>query len=338
MRILDVELKEAMQDMPDEVLYQIRSAIEEELIKCKDAQYYHLQNIPGKFENYVDEDILAKALNKLRRENNLGEWEGLKANGFVNGKYQNPERVIPLQDIANLVSKVVLMRKTEKLRNAYSGKSSQEIQEEIYSMIESDVDRSTMDEKYGLTHAQKFRGLVHLCAEAGIQECVRNLSKEKLDELRVRFEDMRNKPQRGFDFPSYESAHFVRELFGDEVAKASWVDDLNLSDIAEAFEAREQELQNPKTEKSNFGDKVRNAAKSVKNRVAEFFSRFGRKALPEPVADKQTPKTPILRESIVPEGGKAQYQQHAKEVAKKFNAQPEQVAEAKETDKDLDAK
>lgn len=336
MRILDVDLKEAMQDMPDEVLYQITREIDKEFIHIPAGQYGYLRSIPGKFEKYVDEHILANVINKIRNENNLGEWEGLKANGFVNGEYQKPERVIPLGDIFNLVSKVVLMRKTEKLRSDYRGKSSQEIQEEIYSMIESDVDRSTMDEKYGLTYSEKFRGLSDLCTEAGIQECVRNLSKEELDELRVRFEDMRNKPQRGFDFPSYESAHFVRTLFGNEPANEPWVDRLNLSDIAEAFEAREQELQKPA--KSNFWDKLKNAAQSVKSRVEEIFSRFGRKALPEPVPDKQTPKIPSLRESIVPEGGKTQYQQHAKAVADKFNAQPDHTTEVKDTDKDLDAK
>lgn len=329
MRILEADLKEAMQDIPDVVLKQIESMIKGEIERCgwdyKDA----LREFTGRMGQDVDENILANVINGFVSR---GKVSGLKTNEFVKDKYQ-PERVISKDAIEHLANKVMMMRRTEKLRNDYRGKSLQEIKEARHSYSDFGI-----MENYGLGLTEFLYGLDYLEAEMGIQECVGKLSEEELVSLKSTLEVRGNSPER---FGSAYTRHvkdIVKEIFGDEVAEASWVEYLTVSDIAEAFEARETELQNPKPEKMNLWDKLKNAAQSVKSRVEEIFSRFGRKALPEPVADKQMPKIPILRESIVPEGGKAQYQQHAKEVAEKFNAQEEHVADVKETDKDLGEK
>lgn len=340
MKILDIELKEAMQDMPSDILEQLEdeiNRIREQIMVDKIAKaspiygtstqshesisLYYRQY--GRNCDYIDSDVLREAINNLRRNIGLDEYLGLDDDKEIakiedeserlskerdrrpsyEGGTKHSLRTIPIQDIRSLINKVEIMRKGSTFAQKFRKMSLYQIEDFIKHDFPWDSDykkRLQIDPEYGINTDEKYYVLRYLLAEGHAREFISRIPDDRLQELKAQFEKLRNGPYLG-QYNMRES-EIVTESLGSEAWQmmSHGGQSVMLVDIAEAFEKREKQSQKPA--KVSLLDKLKGIL-------------FRKRALPEPVKVAKTFQSTDIRERVVPEGGKEPYQQHAKDLA-----------------------
>ncbi len=272
MRIVDLDLKEAMQDLSVEALEKIENNL-----------HGDVYDLCGKWTSYEDPRIYTSALKKVieqyRKSEGLSEFEGLddkKEHEKIedaNERFKadnSVERSMPDYDVKKQARQMATLKRGGVYTQEFSGKSLEELEEESHDLSDSfwgasGEKKSVKDPVYGLDFYEKKRVLGYLINKARVREAVARIPAKELSLRKEKFEEARQYPKCLYpnDFNEIEAIYSL--VFGDELAPD--LESSTIVDIGEAFEEREKELQASK--------KVGLFAK-LKN----FFTRRNQKRLP----------------------------------------------------------
>lgn len=280
-----------MWDIPEE-------ALDSQVIK--QALYYDAdkRDVYSGTNPIISSDALNKAINSIREKQNLSRYEGfdddiaiseivdpderqnaeIKRMPLTVNSSKNSIRSMPLQDIEELVKYVATMKKGAKYAEQFSSMTSEQISDYISYSLEVNVEVAKLaqvDPQYGIDYYEKRRVLEYLKVGKKVEELVSQIPESSFKERKRKFEEMRNNPRKFFyEFLSDEKKAFVNSILDGGIKEVE-LNDLNLVTIAEAFEARETELQTPK--------KV-----GIFARIKAFFNRRKQPSLPEPKKRNRT--------------------------------------------------
>lgn len=285
-----------MWDIPEE-------ALDSQVIK--QALYYDAdkRDVYSGTNPTISSDALNKAINSIRAKQNFSRYEGLDDDIAISeivdpDERQNAEikrmpltvnssknsiRSMPLQDIEELVKYVATMKKGAKYAEQFSSMTSEQISDYISYSPEVNVEVAKLaqvDPQYGIDYYEKRRVLEYL----KVEELVSKIPEKIFEERKRKFEGMRNNPGETYELSINEKKAFVNSILDGGIKEVE-LNNLNLVTIAEAFEARETELQIPK--------KV-----GIFARIKAFFNRRKQPSLPEPKKGTGQNKRNDLLESI----------------------------------------
>ena len=275
MRVLDVELRDAIKDMPSEAI----EKLEEEIESTKYGLYA---------KKTLDTDSLKKIVDYVREQYGLEkasqidddkaiqdikdpvehQFEEYRRESPATGK-KFPIRSIPQYAVESICRKEILMKKGSKYAEKISSMSLEQIESEMRNWIEnyglngkySDL-VNEVDPKFGIDYYDKMDILRYVKVEKILGEQVSKFSKTEFQQKKKDFEYMRSNLL-------YRDGLDEMQALNENIGIGTDCLYMTMADVADAFEAREKELEKStsKTQsKFSIGTLLKNALKGKSTR------------------------------------------------------------------------
>lgn len=254
MRLLDIELKRAIQDMPNEAITELKDMIKKERLSAK-----------TQFATSLRSDELRDITNAVRQRYGLEDTvefdderavediknpeEKARVMAEINAKPDKtaPVRMISVNGMDSVLNKEIRMRKEEKYAETLEGASIERISELIDEVNETYCGfgikkdrRYEIDPEYGINFFDKIDALHHVEGVLAFKNALAKCSPEEFMQKKNQIENMDR-----FDNVSYASYLYGEVTFAAEILGVNSYDaqeQMTMADIAEVIEAKEKEL------------------------------------------------------------------------------------------------
>ena len=272
MRIVDIELAEALKELSNEsleIFKEMNWLALQKLGLGAVASHSTTQNTK-ELKQLVDAARKREGLSAY--ENGLDDIEASKTSILERDLVKDGimHRQMSKAEIRDLAKEIITLRKGEAYQQSLKGKNFRELSKVHAELARYNGDTQQID-KYGVDFYDKSKILGYLLRKQALKEMVSKIKPKDFEAKKQEFEDSVNSLAKGDS--SSADVHresILKRLFDEEeLSEYSMLNgyEMTMADIAQVFEERQKEMATSK--------------KGMWGKIKEFFTRKKNKRLPE---------------------------------------------------------